>query len=515
MTILDKISENAKKYPERLAYCVEAPENSLGGVKKHSLCWKDLENYSNRLASYLENTLNGKNPIIVYGHKSPYMIVCFLACAKSGRAYCPVDISVPHSRVEAIIREVEPEIILTTEELSIENKKILPLPSVISIIQNEEQAIHKPAPVLAEDIFYIIFTSGSTGTPKGVQITRSCLDHFISWAVTLGNGAAEDACYTFINQAPFSFDLSVMDLYLALYTGGTLWALDKRIQSDMKLLLDSLRSSNADVWVSTPSFADVCLSDKQFSQELLPKLKQFLFCGETLTNRTVSRLKQAFPNAEIVNTYGPTESTVAVTEITINPEVNERYQPLPVGKEKEGTWILIWDQNGCPVLEGEKGEIVIAGDTVSAGYWKNEKLTEEKFGIIEIEGKSRRFYRTGDQGYKKDGLLFYSGRMDRQIKLHGYRIEIDDIENNLMRLPDVRQAAVLPVYRDGKVRSLTAYVSVRKKKEDEFTASQEIRFLLAQYLPNYMIPKKIIFLDQFPMTNNGKADRKALEEMKP
>lgn len=514
MTILDKIAENAKKYPDRAVYCVEIPERSLGGVKKYSLCWKDLENDSNRLASYLENTLSSKNPIIVYGHKSPYMIVCFLACVKSGRAYCPVDISVPQSRAEAIIREVEPEIILATEEFSIENENILSLPSIISIIQREEKAIHKWNPVSAEDIFYIIFTSGSTGTPKGVQITRSCLDHFISWAVTLGNGAAEDTHYTFLNQAPFSFDLSVMDLYLALYTGGTLWALDKRVQSDMKLLLGSLKNSDADVWVSTPSFADVCLSDKQFSQELLPGLKQFLFCGETLTNQTVSRLKQAFPNTEIVNTYGPTESTVAVTKIAVSPEVNERYQPLPVGKEKERTWILIWDQDGCPVPEGEKGEIVIAGDTVSAGYWKNETLTGEKFGTVEIEGKSCRFYRTGDQGYKKDGLLFYSGRIDRQVKLHGYRIEIDDIENNLMKLPDVRQAAVFPVYRDGKVRSLTAYVSVRKRIEDGFKASQEIRSLLAQYLPEYMIPKKIVFLEQFPMTNNGKLDRKALEEMK-
>lgn len=100
------------------------------------------------------------------------------------------------------------------------------------------------------------------------------------------------------------------------------------------------------------------------------------------------------------------------------------------------------------------------------------------------------------------------------MKLHGYRIEIDDIENNLMKLPDVRQAAVFPVYRDGKVRSLTAYVSVRKRIEDGFKASQEIRSLLAQYLPDYMIPKKIVFLEQFPMTNNGKLDRKALEEMK-
>lgn len=136
-------------------------------------------------------------------------------------------------------------------ELSIENEKILSLPSIVDIIQNEEKSV-KRNPVSAEDIFYIIFTSGSTGTPKGVQIVRSCLDHFISLAVTLGDGTAEKIHYTYIKQAPFSFDLSVMDLFLTLYTGGTLWALDKRIQSDMKLLLNSLKNSNTDVWVSPP-----------------------------------------------------------------------------------------------------------------------------------------------------------------------------------------------------------------------------------------------------------------------
>lgn len=329
----------------------------------------------------------------------------------------------------------------------------------------------------------------------------------------MGGGIQENKHYTFLNQAPFSFDLSVMDLYLALYTGGTLWMLDKKVQSDMKELLESLRNSKCDVWVSTPSFADVCLSDKSFSQELMPQLKRFLFCGETLTNRTVDRLRQAFPKAEIVNTYGPTESTVAVTGITVTSELNEKYQPLPVGREKEGTWILIMGQDGNCLQEEEKGEIVIAGDTVSAGYWNNKRMTEEKFGSIEIQGKNVPCYRAGDQGYKKDGFLFYSGRIDRQVKLHGYRIELDDIENNLMKLPDVKQAAVIPVCKDGKVRSLKAYVSVKCRTEADFSASQVIRSQLAEYLPEYMIPKKIIFLDKLPMTNNGKADRKALEEM--
>lgn len=514
MTILDKITQTASNYPDRTAYHTFCPDDLKSGGVGSSLNWKQLDDYSSRLAVYLDRTLTTRKPVVVYGHKNPYMIVCFLACVKSGRAYCPVDISVPSGRLGLIIDEVSPELVLATEELPVHGGNILSLPSVISVIENETETIDKACRVTGDDVFYIIFTSGSTGTPKGVQITCACLDRFLEWASGLGGGFEEGEPCTFLNQAPFSFDLSVMDLYLALYTGGTLWAVDKRVQGDMKLLLKTLWESGAGVWVSTPSFADVCLSDRQFGEKLMPKLKRFLFCGETLTNHTAGRLEAAFPKAEIINTYGPTESTVAVTEVRVTPRINETYNPLPVGKEKKGTWILIVDEEGHELPDGQKGEMVIAGDTVSPGYWKNRKLTEEKFGNREIEGRVYRTYRTGDRGYRRDGLLFYCGRMDLQVKLHGYRIEIEDIESNLMKLPQVRQAAVVPVMKDGKARSLTAYVAVKGTAGEavwnSFAAAQEIRGLLRQYLPEYMIPKKIVFLDSLPMTANGKADRKAL-----
>lgn len=389
MTILDKISENASNYPERMVYYTEKYES--GEMKALSLSWKSLEEYSDKLAAYLERILSTKKPVIVYGHKHPYMIVCFLACVKSGRAYCPVDVSVPMSRMEAVIHEVEPEIILAAEPLFGIKENILSFNEIVSVLEGETGTIDKEKSVAAEDIFYIIFTSGSTGTPKGVQITTDCLDNFIGWAKSLGSGLKEGNHYTVINQAPFSFDLSVMDLYLVLYTGGTLWAADKNIQSDMKRLLGFFEKSDADVWVSTPSFADVCLADKKFSQELLPELRMFLFCGETLTNRTVNRLSSSFPKAEIVNTYGPTESTVAVAGLTVTSDMNETYHPLPVGRVKNGTWVFIMDENGEILPDGEKGEIVIAGDTVSIGYWNNKSLTQRAFGTKKIGGGNTGF----------------------------------------------------------------------------------------------------------------------------
>lgn len=511
-TILEKINDNAKEHPKNIAYSVEISRD--GSDEIQSITWEQLDVYSDKFAYYIDSHCDTQTPVIVYGHKDPYMIVCFLACVKSGRAYCPVDISVPLNRVEAIINEVNPEMILAIEELSLANSHILAKDTILNIIEKENSVISKDKYVSAEDVFYIIFTSGSTGTPKGVQITRDCLDNFIRWAITLGSGLNENEHYTFLNQAPFSFDLSVMDLYLSLYTGGTLWALPKEIQGDMRSLLQTFERSHANIWVSTPSFADVCLSDPKFSEEILPGLQLFLFCGETLTNRTAERLAKAFPNAEIVNTYGPTESTVAVTEVLVTPQVREQYNPLPVGKEKKGTWIFIMDENNNILAEGEKGEIVIVGDSVSTGYWNKPELTNKSFGTYEVDGKTYRLYHTGDKGYKENGLLYYCGRIDFQIKLHGYRIEIEDIESNLMKLNSVSKVAVMPVYREEQVKSLTAYVVPRQMVTDAFAAAQQIRSELKEFLPDYMIPKKIMFLEQLPMTNNGKVDRKALGRSK-
>ena len=161
MTILDKIAENARKNPDRYAYYTENTNKIQdGGVEQVTLSWKELDEYSGKLAEYLDKSLCEKKPVIVYGHKNPYMIICFLACVKSGRAYCPIDISVPLNRVEAIIHEVEPEVILTTEELSLEYDNILSLDSIYKIIENENKVIDREKYVSAEDIFYIILSCG-------------------------------------------------------------------------------------------------------------------------------------------------------------------------------------------------------------------------------------------------------------------------------------------------------------------------------------------------------------------
>lgn len=525
MDILRELQRYAQEIPERAAI-------RCGDVV---LTYEELWKYSDALAMWIlhrekakagvkgEVLLEAKHPIAVYGHKNPWMLVCFLACVKAGHAYCPIDWSVPEARTERILRSLPSEIVFATETLhaDVGEKQVIKLLQMQQLAGDgrngtpEEYGTEALKECKAEtnwvrgsETWYIIFTSGSTGMPKGVQISADCLNHYLDWSVGLGSSREEKRGQVFLNQAPFSFDLSVMDLYTCLASGGTLYCLEKSVQSDYRCLMESLEESGANVWVSTPSFAEVCLSEHSFAEEKLPGLTVFLFCGETLGNRTVRKLQERFPKARIVNTYGPTESTVAVTDVLVTPELAEGIEPLPVGRAKPGTRIEIWDENGCVLPDGEKGEVIILGDTVSTGYYGQEDLTARAFFTDAKTGE--RGYRTGDKGYLEQGMLFYCGRIDLQIKLHGYRIELEDIENNIRHLSGVEHVAVLPNVRDGKVKSLTAYVVEGEVPQDARAESARLKQDLLQYVPDYMVPKKFVFLEQMPMTDNGKADRKRL-----
>ena len=359
----------------------------------------------------------------------------------------------------------------------------------------------------AQDPWYIIFTSGSTGEPKGVVITKGCLENFVNWM--LSDHALVERGEIFLNQAPFSFDLSVMDLYLSLVTGGTLFSISKEIQAEPRQLFLTLARSEVSSWVSTPSFARLCLAEPTFNQQMLPALKRFLFCGETLAPAVAADLLNRFPNSEVWNTYGPTETTVATTSIRVDLQILDRYSPLPVGFPKTDSRIYVFDKNGGPVEEGKQGEIIITGPNVSPGYLNRPELT----GKVFFEHNGLPAYRTGDRGHFQSGLLFFDGRIDNQIKLHGYRIELGDIEANLRLVSGIQDAVVLPVMKDSIPEALAAFIILTEQiTGSEFEVIRGIKKELKQRLPVYMLPHNYYFLKEFPMTPNGKADRCKLAE---
>ncbi|SPF33829.1 D-alanine--poly(phosphoribitol) ligase subunit 1 [Candidatus Desulfosporosinus infrequens] len=561
--LIEKINAWAELCPERIAH----------RHREQMLTYARLKTSSDSLATWLYDAgergeIRRGTPIVVYGHKESEMLTCFIGCVKAGFPYIPVDSATPPERVRQIIevsgawlvlspqrvpqemvqaemmivdglvvdregnlRSAEGDILselpFPITERHVQGRKSGTVPTCIqpkNASQEPSLLASVPTCIQEDEVYYIIYTSGSTGVPKGVQITLRALESFLGWVNPAFQPEAGNE--VFLNQAPFSFDLSVMDLYMSLSMGGTLWSVDKDQIANPKELFTSFHSSGISYWVSTPSFAEVCLMDPSFTDTLLPLVKRFLFCGEILTHDCASKLIQRFPRARVENLYGPTEATVAVTTLTITSEILSAFNPLPVGGVKPDALVLICDTDELSagivagggslpnrpeaLPEGKQGEMIIAGPNVSVGYLNNPEQTEKAFFSWQESGVTWLAYRTGDAGMVKQGLLFYQGRLDFQVKLHGYRIELGEIEENLRQIPMIENAVVLPIERRGKIDYLQAFITGDKPIGDEFATVLALREELRQHLPEYMIPRRFKFLDKMPMTQNGKVDRRAL-----
>ncbi len=481
--LLARIDNWARVAPRRPAH-----------VSGRMLTYEELVARSDCLASQIAHKLpDDGSPVAVLGHKEPEMLIAFLGAVKAGHPYIPLDTSIPAQRIERIVASSGARLSLTPTQVA----ELASTPANVT-----------PRRVGWNDPYYIIFTSGSTGEPKGVVITLEALTSFVEWMV--GEQETEELGEVFLNQAPFSFDLSVMDFYLSLSTGGTIFSITAEQIENPKQLYQAFAASGVTSWVSTPSFAQMCLVEKTFNHLMLPDVRRFLFCGETLAPEVAAQLLDRFPRAQVWNTYGPTEATCATTSLDVDREVLGQYSPLPVGYPKPETRILIRDEAGQEFAEGNRGEIVIVGPNVSTGYLGRPDLTARSF--FAVDGK--RGYRTGDLGHFENGMLFFDGRMDTQIKLHGYRIELGDVEANLRALPGIRDAVVIPVMKQGSVDSLAAFVIVNElRAASDFQLSLELKAKLAERLPSYMVPRKFRWLDAFPMTANGKADRRKLAQI--
>src|SRR5438876_5338676 len=483
MNLLERIDHWGTVSPDAIAHVSD----------DRSLTYGELCRRSDALALYLaERFGDDRGPIAALGHREPEMLIAFLGAVKSGRPYVPLDTAFPQQRIDKIAATARVALVLTPDHIA----------------KLSASGAKAPADRMQrDDPFYILFTSGSTGEIKGVVITLGCLEHFLGWMLTEQGFVELDE--TFLNQAPFSFDLSVMDLYCSLATGSTLFSISRDLIANPKMLYRALANSGITTWVSTPSFAQMCLVEEKFSEGMLPRIRRFLFCGETLAAQTAARLLERFPRAQVWNMYGPTEATVATTSVRIDRSILEKYSALPVGRAMPGSDVFVVNRAGETLPANEQGEIVIAGPNVSLGYLGRPDLTEAVF----FDHCGRRAYRTGDQGQFRDGFLFFEGRMDSQLKLSGYRIEPGDVEANLLALPSVREAVVTPVIKNGAAQSLAAFVVLSSQTErSHFELTQSLRRQLAERLPGYMLPRKFVFRDAFPLTANGKVDRARLAQ---
>ncbi|HEO7582381.1 TPA: D-alanine--poly(phosphoribitol) ligase subunit DltA, partial [Streptococcus agalactiae] len=436
----------------------------------------------------------------------------FVALTKSGHAYIPVDQHSALDRIQAIMTVAQPSLIISIGEfpLEVDNVPILDV-SQVSAIFEEKTPYEVTHSVKGDDNYYIIFTSGTTGLPKGVQISHDNLLSFTNWMISDDEFSVPERPQM-LAQPPYSFDLSVMYWAPTLAMGGTLFALPKTVVNDFKKLFATINELPIQVWTSTPSFADMALLSNDFNSETLPQLTHFYFDGEELTVKTAQKLRQRFPKARIVNAYGPTEATVALSAVAITDEMLETCKRLPIGYTKDDSPTYVIDEEGHKLPNGEQGEIIIAGPAVSKGYLNNPEKTAEAF--FQFEGLPA--YHTGDLGSMTDeGLLLYGGRMDFQIKFNGYRIELEDVSQNLNKSQYVKSAVAVPRYnKDHKVQNLLAYIVLKEGVRDDFERdldlTKAIKEDLKDIMMDYMMPSKFIYREDLPLTPNGKIDIKGL-----
>ncbi|MEM5389100.1 AMP-binding protein [Paraburkholderia phymatum] len=425
-------------------------------------------------------------PLMVRGHKEASFFVAMVGALLLGAPFVPVDTIYPDERMERIARALGAQIYFDAQSdrfLTVSGKHAITDP-----------AMFVPRSLRERNLAYVLFTSGTTGEPKGVQIGRESVADLAKWMTedfTLGDTPV------FLNQAPFSFDLSMYEVFGTLATGGTVVLASRALAAHGGGLLGKLAQYGVTTWVSTPSFAQQQLLDLRFSQTELPLLNTFLFCGEVLSVELVRQLRQRFPAARIINTYGPTEATVATTWIVVDDTVLGKYERLPVGYAKRGAKVFV-----------DAGEICIAGAHVMRGYLNRDDLNAARMFMCD----GQRAFRTGDLGaVDGDRLLFCHGRIDDQIKFGGYRIELSEIDAALCALQGVSSAAAVALRRpDGRVMRIVAFVATGSAEGTLPGALLDWRAQLAVRLPSYMVPSELLTYESLPVSANFKTDRARL-----
>ncbi|MDB8660730.1 D-alanine--poly(phosphoribitol) ligase subunit DltA [Streptococcus anginosus] len=501
--MIETIERFAQSQPDFPVY------NVLGEVHTYH----DLKVDSDSLAAKIDSlALPEKSPVVVFGGQEYDMLATFVALTKSGHAYIPIDSHSALERVTVIVEVAQPSLIIAINDFPLKDVNIPILD--LAAVQTAFAAKHPyeiTHPVKGDDNYYIIFTSGTTGKPKGVQISHGNLLSFTNWMIT-DKEFATPARPQMLAQPPYSFDLSVMYWAPTLALGGTLFAVPSAITQDFKQLFETILNLPIAIWTSTPSFADMAMLSEDFNAEKMPGITHFYFDGEELTVKTAQKLRNRFPNARIINAYGPTEATVALSAVAITDDMLTNMKRLPIGYTKADSPTFVIDEDGNKLPNGEQGEIIVSGPAVSKGYMNNPEKTAEAF--FEFEGLPA--YHTGDVGTMTDeGLLLYGGRMDFQIKFNGFRIELEDVSQNLNKSKYIDSAVAVPRYnKDHKVQNLLAYVilkdGIKEQFEREIDITKAIKEDLQDIMMSYMMPSKFLYRDSLPLTPNGKIDIKGL-----
>lgn len=478
---------------------LSTPNNTALILGEKSLSYKELNKRANQLAWKLrEKGVQADRIVGIMVNRSFEMIIGILGVLKAGGAYLPIDPVYPADRIQFMLEDSSSHILLSQKKFI---EGIHYEGDYINLDERDIYAGDDSNPAIinsSRDLAYVIYTSGSTGTPKGVMIEHGAVCNFIrgiSEKIDFSEGK------TILALTTISFDIFVMETLLPLSRGLSVVIADESQQKNPKLLNELIIQNHVDMLQSTPSGMQLLL---RYDEELqgLKYLKEIMVGGEPFPTSLLERLKR-LSNAKIYNLYGPTEATVWSTlkDVSLCSSIN-------IGKPICNTQIYIVNENNRLQPVTEEGELCIAGDGLARGYLNRPELTEEKF-VANPFNPGSKMYRTGDLAqWLPDGNIEFLGRIDNQIKLNGYRIELDEIEYQLLKHHSIKEAVVIA--KEGKEgnKFLCAYFMSDIELQDTV-----LKEYLSKSLPQYMIPPYFMRLENFPLTPNGKMDRKCLPEI--
>lgn len=453
----------------------------------------------------------------------PEAIITMIACVRSGIIYVPLNIHAPTEWLNTVVDAARLKGVMFDASFSEKQSEILSAyPNLLDINLNIDQQqqltvlkSHSPiavtdknycyteVPLLSDDLACILFTSGSTGVPKGIMKSHRNIYTFTEWMKQFFDINTEDRI---LSRAPLQFDLSEFDIYTSLSAGATLVIPPKGFSESPKDIVCLLREKNITAIYTVPS-AYIRLFNKGDLCDL-PDLKRLFWAGEPFPPAYLREIMQRLPDTEFWNIYGPTETNI-VTYYRVDslPQIDTS---IPIGKPVYDTEILIADESLQEVPVCAIGEIIVRGGTVFKGYLDMPELTSERLVTLDWHSTDDIFCRTGDLGrIGDDGNIIYHGRMDNMVKTRGYRVEIDEVENQISRLNGVGQVTIVAVPHKNYTNALHAFIEPSNEQSCDLTTIEQS---LKEVLPSYMVPYRFHLTDILPKTSTGKVDRVGLKK---
>ena len=506
--ILSNWNQSAVEYPrERLVQnlfeeqAAKAPHLVAAETSKEKITYGELNLRANQVAHHLvELGVRPDDRVGVCLERGCELLIALFGVLKAGAAYVPLDPAYPEDRLRYMLEDSEARIVISHSSLL----SVLPTHRTVFAIDEEwpQIAQHPASPLLAgareQNLAYVIYTSGSTGLPKGVAVEHQQVCNQLFWAGAELRLGADDCV---LQKASFSFDASILEIFLPLSFGARIAVAEPGGERDVDCLLQFAIEKRVTYVDLAPSLLDALLDHPLIGE--WKSLRIMSSGAEALKPETVRQFYKVL-EAELWNTYGPTETTVQSTFIRVTPDS----QVVPIGRAVANTRLFVLDRHLEPVALSVAGELYIAGEGVARAYWKRPGLTAEKFIPDPFSpSPGNRMYSTGDLvRWSPAGNLEFLGRADHQVKIRGFRIELGEIETALRAHPAVSDA-IVTIHERGAVKQLCAYV-VSGNTDSSLT--EDLQKHLGSRLPEYMVPAVISVLSAWPLTPSGKIDRRSL-----